>query len=702
MAPAGPGEKPPLKAIIFADACGGPPSPSTAAAAAQSLPLHGSPLLHYQLYALATTGVAEALVLSSAPVALPTAVHAMAVTALSNPTWRSHGDALRDVESRQALRPAHDFLLVQPGALFNIHAAGFARAHAARAAADRNWLVSLVFRRAAAAAPLAVATHASSGALCLYKPGRDAAAAAVLLDTRAENVGLRGGGAVRVTNDVVDVGLDVCSPDLLVEFRENFDFDHVRDYVRAKLDGGEAELLGNRMHAHFVDSAAGEFAACVDGFAGYRAASRDVTDGWLRPIAPARVARVGGGAARQLGGGVVCFGDADGLDATAHVVDGAVGDGAVVEAGASVRACVLGKNVFIGAGALVEDCILCDDVRVGSAAAVKDCLLLQGCQVAREVVIPANCFLDRGVVVGRGGGAEGGMKANSWVAKRRDAAGGGAESEEDGSDDGTAHAVAGPVGDADCLGDGGAGDVLPDRRRADLYLEHTVPDRDGGGAGWPSFLSRVESDSEDELEGDGHDALDDSDDCVHGVGNGGDGTAGAKLSAFYAEMVETVEHGVSKGVDVDTIALEVNSLKLAYELMYSDARIGVVRALVAIVRKQNTGAAPNALWRAVKSMFGRWIELVGKFSSGDNAATQRALVDELARFLVGDGTMLKYVLRALYDGDVVDEDVIIGWAADERRAVAAGSDGQLLQGVLPFVEWLEEADEEDDSDGEEE
>jgi translation initiation factor eIF-2B subunit epsilon len=520
---------------------------------------------------------------------------------------------------------------------------------------------------------------------------------------------------VEVSVDVVDVGLDVCSPDLLVEFRENFDFDEVRDYVRAKLDGGEAELLGNRMFAHFVDTAAGEFAACVDGWAGYCRASRDVRDGWLEPVLPARVARIAGRVGRAVGKGILVLGDGSvELDATADVVECTLGSGVVVETGGRVVRSVVGDGCRIGAGAVVEDCIVGAGVVVEAAAKVSAGLLLDGVFLASEVCIPAYCFLGTNVRVGRGGGAEAGMKPGTWVgeaprAGQREAGEEGdgtkteSESDESLSIDGDNGYVGsgGSAVSSEMLGDDGSGKLLPDRRRCQYYLEQSGVKRGHIFAGWPGFLEDCQSDSEDELEGEAGKEMEGSaDDSAGDFDDSEEHWEGRKMAKFYAEIVETVEHGISEAADVDTIALEVNSLKLGYELMYCHARIGVVRALAAMVQKHNVGTSPKVLFAAVKAIFARWSELVSKFSNGDNAVTQRSLVDELAAFLADNGLLLHYVLRTLYDRDILEEDAILGWANTERRAAMDRPLPQVLKQVLPFIVWLEEADEEDESDDE--
>ncbi|KAK3128608.1 hypothetical protein QOZ80_6BG0464060 [Eleusine coracana subsp. coracana] len=51
------------------------------------------------------------------------------------------------------------------------------------------------------------------------------------------------------------------------------------------------------------------------------------------------------------------------------------------------------------------------------------------------------------------------------------------------------------------------------------------------------------------------------------------------------------------------------------------------------------------------------------------------------------------VLKALYDGDVLEEETIVEWY---NAAVAAGRDSQVLKNAKPFVEWLQSAESEEE------
>lgn len=60
------------------------------------------------------------------------------------------------------------------------------------------------------------------------------------------------------------------------------------------------------------------------------------------------------------------------------------------------------------------------------------------------------------------------------------------------------------------------------------------------------------------------------------------------------------------------------------------------------------------------------------------------------------------VLQALYDEDIVEEDLIVAWAAKPSAGKALGVDavaaGAVRKAAKPFVDWLEEAESDEESD----
>jgi len=56
------------------------------------------------------------------------------------------------------------------------------------------------------------------------------------------------------------------------------------------------------------------------------------------------------------------------------------------------------------------------------------------------------------------------------------------------------------------------------------------------------------------------------------------------------------------------------------------------------------------------------------------------------------------ILMCLYDNEVLDEECIFKWA-DEQRQNAEGEDLRLFNQCKKFLEWLEQAEEDSEEDG---
>jgi len=103
-----------------------------------------------------------------------------------------------------------------------------------------------------------------------------------------------------------------------------------------------------------------------------------------------------------------------------------------------------------------------------------------------------------------------------------------------------------------------------------------------------------------------------------------------------------------------------------------------------------------------RRVFSRWAPLLAKFvaSRTDQARLLHAIDtagQKAAAFLphIGD------LLFLLYDRDILEEDPIIDWAHQLRSDISSGlRDARILDpslGVTSFLQWLEEAEEEDDA-----
>jgi hypothetical protein len=81
--------------------------------------------------------------------------------------------------------------------------------------------------------------------------------------------------------DLMDTGIYICAPEVLLLFSDNFDFQHIqRDFIRGVLS---EEELGNKLFVHELRNT---YAAQVVNLRSYAAVSLDIMSRWLRPLHP--------------------------------------------------------------------------------------------------------------------------------------------------------------------------------------------------------------------------------------------------------------------------------------------------------------------------------------------------------------------------------------------------------------------------------
>lgn len=694
-------EEEPLKALVFADGCGAEDS-----ALAAGMPLLSCPILSWQLAALARYGVAEAVVLSSRPVDVTyrDPLGRLNVTLLSSASWRGEGDAIRDVEGRDGLCPVDDFVLVRRGAVFNVNVQALVAAHKKRRDADRNWLITSVFQRGAgsAAEGLVVGVESASGTLVKYVERLNCDGVSV--DVFSESAGLVKGSSIEVRSDVMDIGLDVCAPEFLVEFRENFFYDNVRAYVREKLDGGEAEVFGNRMYAHFVDSAQGEYATRIASLASLTQATADLLNGWMYPLSVKLVSALRKVSICSLQSGT-CSQRENG--------DVVIGEDVTIGEGARVSSSVLGDGVVVGENAELQSCIVLNGARIGAGGRAVRSVIGEKCYLGASCELPEGSFLDTGVKIGDDFG---GLKSHSFVTTRNvsDFTEEDDESDDavdDGDDEGKAERMESGLDEWQAVevGEGGVGRIIcPETSSiADPFLFS----RDA-----PTVL--FESDSEDELE----ERDDDNEDDANGAGNGTSdsedeglgtirsGMRGAsleedvdaeadrvRLAKFNDEMLETIERAIRDDAALDTTSLEVNSLKLVYNCSFAETLIGLVGGVAIAVERTSPG--PSELYSGLFRTLRAYASLITKFNSANDTSLHVQVAKGLAMLIEGNATLLMYVFKAMYEQDMLEEEGILGWAESERALVACGrKDGATLTTLEPLLSWLEQSEEESEDE----
>ncbi|KAG8082438.1 hypothetical protein GUJ93_ZPchr0014g46894 [Zizania palustris] len=146
-------------------------------------------------------------------------------------------------------------------------------------------------------------------------------------------------------------------------------------------------------------------------------------------------------------------------------------------------------------------------------------------------------------------------------------------------------------------------------------------------------------------------------------------------SSPYDDLVEELKDNLSKGAT----AVQIKGLMTSSALLPQD----VMNALF------------DALFGGLGKGFAKEVVKKKKFLAAavpdENAQVilLQALVAFGAKSSADAVKEVPIVLKALYDGDVLDEEVIVQWY---NEAVAGGKETQVVKNAKPFVEWLQSAD----------
>ncbi|EJK69460.1 hypothetical protein THAOC_09281 [Thalassiosira oceanica] len=318
--------------------------------------------------------------------------------------------------------------------------------------------------------------------------------------------------SIVLTRDHLDVGVDLCSPDVLARFSDEFDYRRLRSQFVSNSVSEEESGLQSRIHAHII--VRGEYAGRVGDMRRYHAVSMDLLRRWCYPLVPDGYGRMGPGAAgtcyavdRNLVYRAECGGSEVGRST---VLSGPLllGPRCTVGGGCHLRRSVLGPGCNVGDGCRLVDCHLWGDVTVGDGAVLDGAVVCEGAVIGRNAVLRRGCVVGRDCKVGEGvvldeftritlaPEADDGDDYSGFLSESESESSSDSDGSEDSDDEGDAEAGKGAVQvvNAQDVGDGAAS-------AARAMTDTDVVGPDGLGRVWtPPVPDDYDSDDPDEAE----------------------------------------------------------------------------------------------------------------------------------------------------------------------------------------------------------
>ena len=603
----------------------------------------------------------------------------------------SVGDAMRDLDNRNLI--TGDFLLVSGDVVSNLAIETALAQHKARREKDKNAIMTMILREAGVEhrtksrgrRPVFVIDPKVDR--CLHyeeitrkpKGERYITIDPDLLTEHEE---------IEVREDLIDCYIDICTPDVLSLWSDNFDYQSVRkSFLFGVLK--DYELNGKTIHTHITRD---QYAARVRSLKAYDAVSKDIINRWTYPLCPDsnlvrdqtyRLAR----GKIYLEEGVVLARDS--LVKRRSVVgkDTSIGEGSTVGDSVLGRQCHIGNNVTI------EGSYIWDNAVIGEGSVVKQAVIANEAVIGRSCVIEPGALVSYRVRIADNTTVPGASRLTTATATDRSSSG--------------------TQTDTAIVGKGGEGhaytsdsDFESDASAASSHLIYLDPSASSS----ESSISTLHSDEDDELE-----YVRETDRRDSFVSDHSDEST-TQARDFHLEATASILDGLSKNDSPDVIHLELLSQRLTANADDHMMRSALVSAFMKRVGNLvDGGTSPK---EAVKVVFGKYVDLLVKMAIADKGKQVRGdqidllgLVEKESKGRAKGESLLLFVVSECYELEVVEGEGVLQWWGDEAGEGEIEGEGEgeekeegVRKLVKGFVEWLRQADsssEEDDDDEDE-
>ncbi|KAL1569435.1 translation initiation factor eIF-2B subunit epsilon isoform X2 [Salvia divinorum] len=701
----------PLQAILLADSFATLFRPITLERPKVLLPLVNAPMIEYTLAWLESAGVEEVFVFCCA--------HSKQVIEyLENSNWlnqpnflvstiesynaMSAGDALRLIYEKNVIHG--DFVLVTGDTVSNMPLTQALKEHKERKKRDSNAVMTMVIKQSKPSPithqsrlgteELFMAIDPETKELLYYEDKADTSKGTLTLDKTM----LLDRSSISLHNDKQDCYIDICSPEVLSLFTDNFDYQHLRrHFVKGLLVD---DLMGYKIFTHEIHSS---YAARVENYRSYDTISKDIIQRWTYPLVPdiqflqnslTKLERRGTYRASDVGlsrsakmGPFTVIGSRTTIGKHSEVSNSVIGEDCVIGSNVSIDGCYIWNKVNIEDGCRLKHAIVCDGVTMKSGA-----VLEAGVVLSFKVIIGQNFV----------------VPAYSKVSLLQQPVKQDSDEELEYADNSSGNIEITLPNTAD---------VLEEELRTEVSDLQIQAASEVGGAGfiwsvgekgleeeWRHSVAPISADRLVEIIKSAADELDISNAESNilppsgelGLDSGNESDDGRDdLTHFENEVEATFLRAIHENVEEDHIILEVNSLRLSYNLASTDCAGALFYAMMKYAVDTPHGSAGELL-KITDGVIGKWEKLLKYYLlSLDEEIEVILKFEEMCLESTKEyANLFSQILHLLYDKDILQEDGILRWESEKEQADE--SDKVFVKKAEKFLQWLKEASEEED------
>ena len=576
----------------------------------------------------------------------------------------SVGDVMRDLDQKHII--TGDFVCISGDVVSNFPLEAAVKAHKARRAENSNAVMTMVLAvstRERACANMVVPTFTidPTANRCLhYEESRVGEVRPHLSvdDDTMNGIKLLDMSEIDIRQDLQDCRIDICAPDVLGLWSDNFDNQAPRkDFLYGVLK--DHELNGKTIHTHVI---AEHYAARVGSFMAYHRITRDILERRVSPFCLDNNL-FSGDAYQKTRNGVYREGG------VAVARSSQVGAGSVLGSGTSIGFCSVVKNSILGRRCRVGNNVNITDSYVWDGASIGNDVKILKAIIANDAVVGDGATISEGAMVSAGAqvAKDATVRSHGRVTCRPDAP---ATDEEDGDE----------LGDLKF-----STQTRPPRYSysADAVAGYTLADLTSS----TSSLSSASSEGSEILSShvasrSGSFATTMSDEDHH------------PNDRFHFEAVSNLFERMQANAEIQDVRVELVGSRLAHDASEHQERKAVAVAMMKHIRsRMDSGAKAEEISH---DSLTRYRDLIRSGKGQDTLANQVDFLLEVQKDLVhrtDGGRILYFITKEAYDEDIFEEDVIMAWWNDERSA--SNVEMENVRGLTgEFIKWLETAESE--------
>lgn len=719
------------------------------------LPLANVPLIEYTLEFLAKANVNEVYLMCSSHADQIQEYIASSkwskdsspfnITTIMSLESRSVGDSMRDLDNRGLI--TGDFLLVSGDVVTNIDFNKAMNFHKHKKSLDKDHIVTMVLTQASpnhrtrsVLEPASFIIDKKTDRCVYYQP----IAPLNQLGSKKHRRSRRHGDNTisidpelledledefSIRNDLIDCHVDICTPIVPQIFQENFDYQYLRsDFVKGVLT---SDLLKKTIYSYIVNN--DEYAARVESWATYSSISQDILARWSYPLVPD---------SNLLDSQTFSY-EFNNIYKEDKVVlaqlckigtSTAIGSNTTVGEGSYIKRSVLGRNCKIGKNVKIINSFIWNNVTIEDNSIIENAIIADNVKIASHVTINPGVVLGFNVQIGANKTISQGTRIiempieihdgydendSSFASDEDDEN----EAEDEVVDRNEKNVIPSfGIQDVDLVGENGVGFIYNsdgDESDSDLdsdseFSDHqSIASNSSSGTATGGMIYRlqglnVSDDSIASLTTHKHKAAKrraqknrrlSSTSIVSTDFEGGYSEFDDDDEDFAKEALATVERALENNHDIDTALLELNTLRMSYNVTYHEVRLATVEALVTrVVHFISTGTLE--VKEATEKVFRAWGPLFKRqVFDGEEQVDLIQLLQNKVVILDNsyNQKLLFFAINILYDEEIIEEDYIYEWwdspVSSESEALISVKE---LTGK--WVEWLKEAEEESDED----